>query len=175
MSELDERLDLGRMRDLRGRYAHPWVRRVLITLLAAPVVLALSGALGQQTSTLRAAGGGGAQLQVDVPETLRGGLLWRGRIIVRAQLDIKLPRIILGDGWVESMQLNTLEPAPESEAARGSRVVLSYPEIKAGEELHVYLQLQVNPTTFGEQDMSVELDDETEPLARIAHTTRVLP
>jgi hypothetical protein len=175
MSELDERLDLGRMRDLRGRYAHAWVRRVLIVLLAAPVVLALSGALGQRTSTLRAAGGGGAQLQVDVPDTLRAGLLWRGRIIVRAQLDIKLPRIILGDGWVESMQLNTLEPAPESEAARGSRVVLSYPEIKAGEELHVYLQLQANPTSLGAQDMSVEIDDETAPLARIAHTTRVLP
>jgi hypothetical protein len=110
-----------------------------------------------------------------VPDTLRGGLLWRGRIIVRAQLDIELPRIVLGDGWVESMQLNTLEPAPESEAARGSRVVLSYPELKAGEELRVYIQLQANPTAFGAQDTSVELDDETEPLARIAHTTRVLP
>ena len=174
MSELDERLDLGRMRDLHGRYAHPWVRRAMVALLAVPVVFAASGAFGQQTSTLRAAGGG-AELEVNVPDTLRGGLLWRARITVRAQLDIKLPRIILGDGWVESMQLNTLEPAPESEAARGARVVLSYPELKAGEELAIYLQLQVNPTASGAQDTSVELDDETEPLARIGHTTRVLP
>jgi hypothetical protein len=174
MSELDERLDLERMRDLRGRRAHPWARRVLVALLGVPVVFAASGAFGQQTSTLRASGSG-AQLEVDVPDTLRGGLLWRGRITVRAQLAIKLPRIILGDGWVESMQLNTIEPAPESEAARGSRVVLSYPELEAGEELRVYMQLQTNPTAFGAQDTSVELDDETEPVARIAHTTRVLP
>ena len=174
MSELDERLDLGRMRDLRGRQAHPWTRRALVALLAVPVVFAASGAFGQQTSTLRAAGGG-AELDVDVPDRLRGGLLWRGRITVRAQLDIKLPRIILGDGWVQSMQLNTLEPAPQSEAARGARVVLSYPELRAGQALHVYLQLQANPTAFGAQDTSVELDDETQPLARIDHTTRVLP
>ena len=45
----------------------------------------------------------------------------------------------------------------------------------ASSPLPVYLQLQVNPTTIGNQDTSVEIDDETELLARVAHTTRVLP
>jgi hypothetical protein len=73
------------------------------------------------------------------------------------------------------MQFNTLEPSPTSEASRGPRVVLSYPELKAGDELVVYVQLQVNPTTVGDQDMSVELDDATESIALVAHTTTVLP
>jgi len=174
MRDLDERLDLGRMRDLRGRSAQPWIRRVLVALVAVPVALAATGAFGQSTSTL-VADDGGARLQVEVPDTLRGGLLWRARIAIRAELDIKLPRIVLGSGWVQSMQLNTIEPAPQSEASRGSRVVLSYPELKAGNELVVYLQLQVNPTTFGKQDTSVEVDDETVLVARIPHVTRVLP
>ncbi|MBA3747148.1 MAG: hypothetical protein H0W96_06590 [Solirubrobacterales bacterium] len=174
MSELDERNDLERMRDLRGRSKHPWIRRSMLALLGVPVALALLGAIGQPTNTFVAAGGG-ARLQLEAPNTLRGGLMWRTRIAVRAELDIKHPRIVLGPGFLHGMQVNTIEPAPESEASRGSRVVLSYPELKSGDELVVYLQLQVNPTTVGNEDTSVELDDETRRLARITHTTRVLP
>jgi hypothetical protein len=174
VSGLDERLDLERMRDLRGRHRHPWIRRSLLALLFVGVALAATGAIGQPTKTV-VADGAGARLEVRLPGALRGGLLWRARISVRTDLDIKHPRLILGPGFVEGMQLNTLEPSPASEAARGPRVVLSYPELAAGEELVVYLQLQVNPTTVGDQDMGVELDDETEVVARVAHTTRVLP
>jgi hypothetical protein len=174
VSELDKRQDLDRIRDLRGRERHPWIRRSLLALMAVGVLLAATGAIGQPTKTL-SGGGVGASLQVKVPDVLRGGLLWRARISVRAELGMKHPRLVLGPGFVEGMQLNTVEPAPESEAGRGPRVVLSYAELKAGDELVVYLQLQVNPTTIGSQDMSVELDDETELVARVAHTTRVLP
>ncbi len=174
MNELDKRLDLERMRDLRGRHRHPWIRRGLLALMLAGVVIAATGAIGQPTKTL-VADGSGARLEVQLPDALRGGLMWRTRISVRADVDIELPRLILGSGFVEGMQLNTLEPAPESEASRGPRVVLSYPELKAGDDLVVYIQLQVNPTTVGEQDTTVQLDDETELVARVAHTTRVLP
>ena len=174
VSELDKRLDLERMRDLRGRYAHPWIRRGLLATMVAGVVFAATGAIGQPTQTV-VAGDGGARLELKVPDVLRGGLMWRARIAVTTDLDIEHPRLILGPGFVEGMQLNTLEPSPESEASRGPRVVLSYPALKAGDELVVYLQLQVNPTTVGKQDMRVALDDETEQLARVAHTTRVLP
>lgn len=174
MSDLDERVDLGRVRDLRGRWKHPWMRRGLVVLLAVPVLLALTGALGQSTKTLKTVAPA-VTLQVEVPDVLRGGLMWRARIVVRAARSIEFPRIVLGSGFVHGMQLNTLEPAPESEASRGQRVVLSYDELAAGDELVVYLQLQVDPTTVGVQDTSVELDDEEQPLARLTHTTRVLP
>jgi hypothetical protein len=167
-------MDLERIRDLRGRSKDPWVRRVILALIAVPVVAALAGAIGQPTKTF-VASDAGARLQVEVPDVLRGGLMWRARIAIRAQLDIKHPRIVLGPGFVEGMQLNTVEPSPQSEAGRGPRVVLSYPEVKAGDELIVYLQLQVDPTTVGAQDTSVELDDETELLARVIHSTKVLP
>jgi hypothetical protein len=174
MTGLDERLDLGRIRDLQGRGSHTWIRRALLTALAVVPLLALTGAIGQPTKAL-VADGGGARLQVEVPDVLRGGLLWRARITIRATRTIGHPRIILGSGFVDGSQLNTLAPAPESEASRGSRVVLSYAELRAGDELVVYLQLQVNPTTVGDQNTSVELDDESDPIARVAHMTSVLP
>ncbi|MDX6718930.1 MAG: hypothetical protein QOJ63_1184 [Solirubrobacteraceae bacterium] len=174
MTGLDEHLDLERMRDLRGRTLHPWIRIALLALLGVPVLLALTGAIGQPTQA-RTSAGAAAHLRVEVPDVLRGGLLWRATVAVRATRTIKHPRIVLGAGFVEGMQLNTLEPSPVSEAGRGKRVVLSYAGLKAGDELVVYLQLQVNPTTIGDQDTGVELDDETTALARVAHTTTVLP
>jgi len=174
MRDLDERLDLDRVRDLRGRSAHPSIRRALLTLIGAGVLVAATGAIGQPTGTWRAAGAA-ARLQVELPDTLRGGLLWRARIVVRATRAIGHPRIILGPGFAEGMQLNTIQPAPVSEAGRGPRIVLTYAGLKAGEELVVYLQLQANPTTVGAQDTSVELDDQADPIVRIAHTTTVLP
>jgi hypothetical protein len=167
-------LDLERARDLRGRVHHPWVRRVLLALIALPVVLGASGALGQQTVT-RSAASPRAQLALNAPEVVRGGLMWRARITIRARETIEFPRLILGRGYANGMQFNTIEPSPASESSRGPDIVLSYDKLAAGDELVVYLQFQTDPTTTGAQDAAVELDDQTRPVARIAHTITVLP
>jgi hypothetical protein len=169
-----EGLDLARARDLQGRAQHPWVRRVLLALIAVPVVLGAAGALGQPTVT-RSAASPRAQLALNAPKVLRGGLMWRARITIRARDAIDHPRLVLGRGYINGMQLNTIEPSPTGESGRGPRLVLSYDKLAAGDELVVYMQFQVDPTTAGRQDATVELDDETRPLTRIAHTIRVLP
>jgi hypothetical protein len=169
-----EGLDLARARDLQGRARHPWVRRALLALIAVPVFLGITGALGQPTVT-RSAASPRAQLDLSTPDVLRGGLMWRARITIRARDTIDHPRLVLGRGYVNGMQLNTIEPSPASESGRGPQLVLSYDKLAAGDELVVYMQFQVDPTTTGRQDATVELDDETRPLARIAHVIRVLP
>jgi hypothetical protein len=167
-------LNLERARDLKDRGHQPWVRRAVLALIAVPVALALAGALGQETVT-RSAASPRAQLELDAPAVLRGGLMWRARITVRARDTIDFPRLVLSRGYVNGMQVNTIEPSPAGESSRGPDLVLSYDKLDAGDELVVYLQFQVDPTTTGRQDADVELDDETRPLARIAHTVRVLP
>ncbi len=175
MDDIDgDGLDPARNRDLEGRRSHPWIRRALLALIAIPVALGVSGALGQETVT-RSAAGPQAQLSLDAPKTLRGGLLWRARISVRARRTIRFPRLILARGYANGMQVNTIEPSPASEASRGPDLVLSYDELGPGDELVVYLQFQVDPTTSGRQDAAVALDDETTPLARVEHTITVLP
>jgi hypothetical protein len=170
----DDGLDLARTRDLQGRLRHPWIRRALLALLALVPLLGLAGALGQKTVT-RSAAAARAQLTLNAPSVLRGGLMWPARINVRARGTIKFPRLILGAGYVNGMQLNTIEPSPTGEASRGPRLVLSYDQLDPGDELVVYLQFQTDPTTTGRQDATVALDDATRPLASIAHTITVLP
>jgi hypothetical protein len=174
MIAVDQSLDLGRTRDLEGRAWQPWLRRALLALVAVPVVLAATGAFGQATESTTASANG-ARMRLEAPGVLRGGLMWRTRVVIRASRRIDDPRVILGPGFAEGMQLNTIAPSPESEASRGPRIVLSYPALDPGDELVVYLQLQVNPTTVGDEDMNVEFDDATDPLVRIDHTTSVLP
>lgn len=167
-------LDLSRTRDLQGRERQPWFRRAALIAFALIVILGVADVFGQRTVT-RSVAAPQAQLTLDAPKAVRGGLLWRARITVRAQEVIRFPRLILGPGYADGMQINTIEPAPAGEAGRGARLVFSYDELSAGDVLVVYLQFQVDPTTTGRQDAAVALDDATTPVARVAHTITVFP
>lgn len=174
MSAMPDQLSVERHRDLTGRRSHPWVKRAVIAACAGFLAVALAGAIGQPDRAAEAAGAA-ARLRVTGPAVLRGGLMWRVRIELRARTAIKLPRLVLGPGFIDGMQLNSVEPSPQSEAGRDGRIVLSYDALKPGERLVVWIQLQVDPTTVGRQDASIELDDGARPLARLARTIRVLP
>jgi hypothetical protein len=99
----------------------------------------------------------------------------RARITITTRSTIKFPRLILGRGFANGMQMNTIEPSPAGESSRGPRLVLSYDQLNPGDVLVVYMQFQVDPTTTGRQDATVELDDQAAPLARVDHTITVLP
>jgi hypothetical protein len=152
---------------LRARWA-------LMTLFAAISVVAVIGFFGQRLSE-STAGGAAATLHLAAPKVVRGGLLFQSRVEIRAHQAIEHPRIVLARGWVEQMQLNTLEPQPMSEAGRDGRVVLSYDGLDAGERLVVWLQFQVNPVNVGHRSYDIELDDGDRPIARIERTITVLP
>jgi hypothetical protein len=106
---------------------------------------------------------------------VRGGIFFQARVEVRAVRAIEHPRLVLDEGWVEGMQVNSIEPAAESESSRGGRIVLSYGELAAGDVLRVWLQFEVDPTNVGRRPYGIELDDAEQPLARIERTIRVLP
>lgn len=169
--------DLQRIRDLRGRTHHPWVRRAILAALTVLIVVALSGRLGQ-TEHVTTATSAAARVDLRAPSTLRGGLMWRARITVRARTRLIEPQLVLGAGYVSGMQLNTLEPAPADEGNEDDSLALTYATLDAGDELVVYLQLQVNPETRGRQDLSVVLrgggSNPPSP-ARLRASTVVLP
>jgi hypothetical protein len=106
---------------------------------------------------------------------VRGGLFFQSRLTIRAQREVQFPRILLDDGWVEGMQVNSIEPAPASEASRDGHVVLSYDKLEPGDVLRIWLQFEVDPTSSGHRPYGVELDDASTRLVRISHTLTVLP
>jgi|1186.fasta_scaffold126118_2 hypothetical protein len=151
-----------------------WTRRVFVALFVLIAVLALADAFGQVTSTTTAQGPA-ARMALEAPARVRGGLMFQSRIEVRALRDIEHPRFVLARGWVEGMQVNSIEPQPMSEAPRDGDVVLSYDALKAGDRMTVWLQFQSDPTSIGRRRYDLALDDAEQPLVRIRRTFTVLP
>lgn len=157
-----EDLSIGLRRDrhveLRGRRSEPWWRRGVIAVLSLVVLAALAGLFGQPDQTARAQSRA-ATLTVRAPEHIRGGLFFQGRLDIVARERIAKPRVVLGPGWTEELQLNTLEPAPASESSAAGRLELEYDPLKAGDRLTVWLQFEANPTGVGSRDRGVTLLD----------------
>jgi hypothetical protein len=152
----------------------PWIRWAIFAALGVVVVLALTNRFGQRpTERLRA--GPVASLRLSAPHAVRGGLFFQSLLEVRARQAIDEPRIVLDRGWLEGMQVNSIEPQPTDEASRDGRVVLSYDSLSPGDLLRVWLQFEVNPTHVGRHSYGVELDDAQRPVARISHSLTSWP
>jgi hypothetical protein len=158
----------------RGQRTGLIARRVTLSLLAVIPLLALLDVFGQKPLSSQAANPR-VRMTLSAPETLRGGLLFQSRIEIHALDRIAHPRLVLDEGWMEGMQVNSIEPQPGDEESRDGRVVLSYTTLEAGDVLKVWLQFQVNPTDVGHRRYGLELDDDMQPVAHIARHLTILP
>jgi hypothetical protein len=162
-----ERDDRGVRRGLLAR------RAILCVLLVVPV-LALIGLLGQRHMDSQAAGAQ-ATLRVRAPKTVRGGLFFESRLQIHVLGRIQHPRLVLDQGWLEGMQINSIEPSAQDEDSRNGRLVLAYSTWLPGERKTIWLEFQVNPTNLGHRSYGIELDDANTKLARVDRTLTVLP
>jgi len=158
----------------RGERTGLIVRRVTLSLLAVIPLLALLDFFGQKPLSSQAANPR-VRMTLSAPETLRGGLLFQSRIEIHALDRIAHPRLVLDEGWMEGMQVNSIEPAAGDEESRDGRVTLSYTTLEAGDVLKVWLQFEAAPTTVGPRSWGLELDDDLQPVAHIARQLTVLP
>src|SRR3954452_10541547 len=117
MSAIPDGIVLKRHRDLAGRSKWIWLTWALIGLLVLFLLLGLLGMFGQRPTTTTAETSD-ARLEVSAPEHIRGGLLYQARFRIQARRELKDATLVLSDGWLEGMTLNTIEPSPVGEASR---------------------------------------------------------
>jgi hypothetical protein len=172
VAAIPDRLVLKRDRDLEGRTL--WWRRGLLALLAAFVLLGLLNLFGQRPSTARAANDV-AVLSLYAPTKLRGGLLWTARVHITARREIKDATLVLDPGWMEGMQINSLEPGPIGEASRDGRPALELGHIPAGRSFVFYMAFQVDATNVGRRSQNLTLDDGTTPVLTIRRDVTIYP
>ena len=98
-----------------------------------------------------------------------------GRFRVTAAREIAHATLVLDKGWLESMHINTIEPAPVEEASRDGRLALDFGRVPAGETITAYLEFQVNPTNVGHRSQTVELYDGEDLLARAERAVTIYP
>jgi hypothetical protein len=174
MASAPDGLTLERHRDLVGRGAWIWIRRVLLTLLVAVVLLALLGIFGQRP-TRNTVDAPAASLTVYAPVRVRSGLIYAARFHITAHQDIKDAYLVLDPGWAEGYTVNGLAPQPLTEASRNGRIAYGFGHIPAGHSLIFFLSLQVNPTNVGHRSQDVELDDGETPILTVHRTITIFP
>jgi hypothetical protein len=173
-SDRPQGLVLKHDRDLEGRGWQIWVRRGLMLIPIALILAALLNVFGQTRATTTS-GSAAATLAVDAPEHLRGGLLFQARFDVHARSDIADARLVLDDGWLEGITINTIEPSPVSETSRNGKLELDLGRVAAGDLHRLYMQFQVDPTTVGHRGANVTLMDGNTRLLTLDRAITVFP
>ena len=143
-------------------------------LLAVLPLAALIGLIGQHESSTTAIAPA-ATLRLTAPKTVRGGIFYQARVDVVAHEDLKFPSLVVDDGWVEGMQVNSVEPQAPNENALNGKVQFGYGELPAGHRLTVWFEFEVNPTNVGKHPYGIQLLNGNRPVARIQRTLRILP
>jgi hypothetical protein len=174
MASAPQGIKVGRMRDLQGREWHLWLRRALLGLVTAFIVLGLFNVFGQRPVSDTATSPE-ASLKVYAPTRVRGGLLWEARFTIRATEDVKDAQIVLSQGWLEGNTINTIEPSPVGEASRNGSLSLDLGHIPQGERYELYMQFQTNPTNIGHRSADVQLQDGEKLLLSIRRTIWIFP
>ena len=143
-------------------------------MLGCVPLLGLFNVFGQRPDTSRVETKN-AILSVYSPSRVRGGLLFTTRIHVTAKTDLKKASLILDPGWVEGMQVNSVNPQPLTEGSDNGRIVFGLGHIPAGRSTIEFIEFQVDPTNIGHRSQDVVLTDGSKTIAVIHRTITIFP
>ena len=157
MADIPDTIVLKRDRDLAKRSKELWFRRAFLGLLFAFLIAALLNVFGQRSSTSETVAP--AALTIRSPSALRSGLIFQTRLRILASREIEDAVLVLSPDWLEGITLNTIEPSPLGEASKDGLLSFDLGHIRQGQTYTLYLQMQVNPTTFGTRTQQTSLFD----------------
>lgn len=174
MAQAPQTLTLKTHRDRESWWQSSWLRRVLLLVPCALVVLALMNVFGQRMATGRASSPE-ATLSVTAPSHARSGLIYAARFRVAAVRDVKQATLVLDSGWADGYTVNGAAPQPLTEGSSDGRLVYGFGHVRAGHKLVFWLSMQANPTTVGRHPQSVRLYDGQHLLATVHRSVFVFP
>jgi hypothetical protein len=174
VADVPDRIDLAKHRDLKSWVYNRPARYAILTAIGAVIVLGLFNVFGQKPSTTTV-DSRAASLEVYAPAHLRGGLLWEARFTIRAHEDLTHAVLQLEPGWIEGMQINTIEPSPIAETSRNGSLVMTLGPVKKGTHYTLYMEFQVIPTNIGTRSADTVLYDADEKLVTIDRDVTVYP
>ena len=149
-------------------------RRTFFALLGIVLLMGLANVFGEMPTRTNVTSPA-ARLEVSAPLDLRGGLFYQGRFDIHANRDLEHATLVLANGWLEQMHINTIEPAPIAESSRDGLLALDFGHVAAGDSITAYVQFQVNPTNVGCRPQDVQLFDDTELLATADRNVCIYP
>jgi hypothetical protein len=174
VTALPDWLDRKRHVDLEQRSLEPWLLKAGLVVLLVLAAMGLANVFGQKVRTASATTAV-ADLELKAPSAVRSGLIYEVQFTVSAHRALEEPTLVLDSGWFDGFTINTMSPDTKDWVQRDGLNVLSYDPVPAGTKLVVRLQYQVNPTTVGNRDQDVTLEDGSTRILELDHETTVFP
>lgn len=167
-------LTLKTHRDRGNWWQSAWIRRTLLLIPAAIVLLGLLNLFGQRPTT-SAATGAAARLTVYAPTHVRSGLSYAARFRIDATQALKRATLILSSGWAEGYTVNGLAPQPLTEGSTNGKLTFGFGHIPAGRHVTFWISLQVNPTNVGHRPQDVWLYDGSQLIGVVHRSITIFP
>lgn len=174
MAHPPQTLTLKTHRDRCNWWQSSWLRRVLLLVPLALIVLGLLNVFGQRMVTASAASPE-ASLSVTAPRHARSGVIYAARFRIEATSDLRQATLVLDQGWADGYTVNGQAPQPLTQGSADGRLVYGFGHVPAGHKLVFWLSLQVNPTTVGRHPQDVRLYDGKKLLATVRRSVFIFP
>ena len=174
VTQAPQTLTLKTNRDRRNWWQSPWLRRILLVVPGALVLLALANVFGQRptATTVKSAWG---SLSVTAPEHARSGLIYAARFRVVATRELRKASLVLDQGWADGYTVNGQAPQPLTQGSSDGRLNYGLGHIPAGRQVVLWISLQVNPTTVGHHSQTVRLYDGSSLIATVRRSVFIYP
>ena len=146
-----------------------------IVLIAALLITAMFGVFGGQPHPKRRIDTPAAVIALQFPEILRNGQFFEMRAKVKAKRDFVDMRLGITTSYWHDLTINTMIPAAAEEISTNGEYQFGYGPVKAGEEITIKFDGQINPPLFaGNKGFLTLMDGET-VVARTPIKLRVIP
>lgn len=146
-----------------------------LVLLGTILSLAMLGLFGGGRSQWIKTSAPAAELLIHTPHTLRNGVLFETRIVVRAFRDMDDATIAISAPLWRDMTINTTLPAAEKEEYSNGAMRFHMGPLSAGDRIEFKIDGQVNPPAFAGSRGEVVLLDGKKPVAKLPLVLKVLP
>ena len=144
-------------------------------LIGALLITAMFGIFGGQPHPKRQIDTPAAAIALQFPEILRNGQFFEMRAKVMAKRDFTDMRLGISTSYWHDLTINTMIPAAAEETSNNGEYRFGYGPVKAGEEITIKFDGQINPPLFaGNKGILTLMDGET-VVARTPINLRVIP
>jgi hypothetical protein len=151
------------------------LRWFALFFLGAILALAMLGMLGGADSPMVAAKGKAGSLTIEAPATLRNGEFFEMHFAGQAHRALTKPTLAIGSSYWQHLTINTMIPAPASEAYEDGFFLFEFDPLEAGKTIDFKIDGQVNPALFGGTRGTVQWRDGDTVLAQTPVRLKVLP
>lgn len=145
-----------------------------LLVLGSVVAWGASGYAGSRNHT-HAVEASALRLRVATPSLIRNGEIYETTIDVGAKR--RIDKLVIGVSpalWRETT-MNAMTPAAAAESSEAGLFRFAYDKVEAGASFTVKIDLQINPTLFGNNAGVIVVFDGDERLAELPLNLRVLP